>query len=324
MFENLRKVNTNAISDFRGFVDPSNLTQFNQFEGGYSIFTVVSIPYFLYVLATSDKHPIDPKTGVEDPQSFKQKYGDLIKTYVLMLENEFRGISGLDDISTDTADFTNGITTISMINKVTQQSNGTFSMTYTEKAGAPITRTHELFLTGIKDPRTMYKTYHGLINSGAIELEKVGFQSECFSFLYMVTDNTGLRLEKSFYIVGAQPTSAQINDLYNSEKGSYDFKEISCEFTGNVLTGSEIDKKAEAYLRKITNTTITSDETGKVTTVGTGAGSAQYDLVTTDFSQYDALTNSHGSNVSGGSYLGDKDTDLDAAMNAIWRNKLLK
>ena len=299
MFENLRKVNTNAISDFRGFVDPSNLTQFNQFEGGYSIFTVVSIPYFLLLLA--EKYP--------------DKYADLIKTYVLMLENEFRGITGLDDISSDTQDFTNGITTISMVNKVNQQSNGDFSLTYTEKAGAPITRTHELFLTGIKDPRTQYKTYHGLIEDGYITADKIGFQSECFSFLYMVTDNTGLRLEKAFYITGAQPKSASINELFNTTKGDYSFKEISCDFTGNVLTGSAIDARAEKYLRKITGTSYNSSTNSFKKT-----GSAYYTMNTTDFANYDAITNEHGSNVL--SSHGLLEVDIVATINSNWREKL--
>lgn len=306
MFEGLRQINSEAISDFRGFIDPSNLKQFNQFEGGYSIFTVVSIPYFLQKLATSEA--LDPKDG----KSFKSKYGDLIKTYVRMLENEFRGISGLDDITGETGEFTNGITTIQMINKITQQSNIDFSMTYTEKAGAPITRTHELFLTGIKDPRTQFKRYHGLIGADdGIDFKDVGFQSECFSFLYIVTDNTGLRVEKSFYIVGAQPKTAQISELYNTTKGEYDFKEISTEFTGNVITGKEIDAKAVAYLERLTGYNgqgVAAKKTGE----------AVFDAVTTDFSKYEALTNARGSNPTTKPVLGPRDENLHDSMKN-WR-----
>lgn len=250
MFEYLRKVDNKKISDMRGLIDPSNLAQFNQFEGGYSIFSVVTIPEVLRLLATSNA--IVPEENV----SFKTKYHDLVATYVKILEQEFRGISGLDNITADTGEFTNGITTINMINKITEQSAGSFSMTYTEKAGAPLTRTHELLLKAIKDSKTGFKHYHGLIKAGEIQLNQVGFQSECFSFLYMVTDNTGLRLERAYYIVGAQPTTAEISDLYNSNKGDYDFKEISVEFNGVALTNSAIDKKAREYLGYLTGTTI--------------------------------------------------------------------
>ena len=250
MFEYLRKVDNKKISDMRGLIDPSNLAQFNQFEGGYSIFSIVTIPEVLRLLATSTA--MVPGENV----SFRTKYHDLISTYIKILEQEFRGISGLDDITADTGEFTNGITTINMINKIVEQSAGTFTMNYTEKAGAPITRTHELLLKAIKDSKTGFKHYHGLIKAGEIQLNQVGFQSECFSFLYMVTDNTGLRLERAYYIVGAQPTKAEISDLYNVTKGEYDFKEVGVEFNGVALTNSAIDKKAREYLGYLTGTTI--------------------------------------------------------------------
>lgn len=317
MFENLRKVNPDAISDFRGFIDPSNLKQFNQFEGGYSLFTVVSIPYFLYKLATSEK--VDPN----DPNgaTFKSKYGPLIKTYVRVLENEFRGLSGIDDISADTGEFTNNITQVAMINKVTQQSNADISMTYTEKAGAPLTRVHELFLTGIKDPRTQYKRYHGLVDAGEISFDQIGFQSECFSFLYIITDNTGCRIEKSFYIVGAQPKSAAYNELYNSEKGNYDFKEISTEFTGNILTGNQIDAKASKYLQRLTGIEVVTDIDTKQEKANK-VSDPIFDAVTTDFKKYEALTDARHSNPNG-SLLGNIGDGLHETMRDSWRNNLL-
>lgn len=309
MFENLRQINTSAISNMRGLIDPSNLAQFNQFEGGYSIFSVVSIPKVLELLATSTAEILDSdgkKTGVQ----FTTRYKDLIATYIKILEQEFRGISGLDDITTETGNFTNGITEINMINKVIEQSAGTFTMTYTEKAGAPITRATELLLKAIKDTRTGFKHYHGLIESGEIDLNEVGFQSESFSFMYIVTDNTGLRVERSYFIVGAQPTTAQLNDLYNSNKGEYDFKEISCEFTGVPLTGSDIDAKAVKYLEYLTGVHV-DYTTNKATRLNAGT----YTLDSTRFTGY------HGANA---------DSDLTKMADSVsgtkpknWRSKIL-
>ncbi len=309
MFENLRQINTSAISNMRGLIDPSNLAQFNQFEGGYSIFSVVSIPKILEALATSTAEILDSsgnKTGVQ----FTTRYKNLIATYIKILEQEFRGISGLDDITTETGEFTNGLTQINMINKVIEQSAGTFAMTYTEKAGAPITRATELLLKAIKDTRTGFKHYHGLIEAGDFDLNEVGFQSECFSFLYIITDNTGLRVERSYFIVGAQPTTAQLNDLYNSEKGNYDFKEISCEFTGVPLTGSDIDAKAVKYLEYLTGVHV-DPSTNRASRINAGT----YTLDSTRFTGYKGA---------------DSDSDLtkiaeSANGNASkgWRNKIL-
>lgn len=276
MFENLRTPKTSAISDMRGLIDPTNLAQFNQYEGGYSILTVVSIPEFMRLLATdSDYAPM---------------YGDLITSYVKMLEQEFKGLDGIENITSEQGDFTNGLTTINMINKVTETSNGTFSMRYTEKAGAIISRTHELFLKGIKDPKTGYKHYHGLIKDGKIPLANVGFESEVFSLLYMITDNTGYRLEKAYYIVGAQPTTAELSQLFNTEKGSYDFKELSVEMSGYALTGSEIDLKAREYLEYLTGRIVTKEGADRLDNIATGqTGVAKYTLDSANYDGYKAL-----------------------------------
>lgn len=274
MFENLRTPKVNAISDMRGMIDPTNLAQFNQYEGGYSILTVVSIPEFMRILAT-------------DPD-YKSLYGDLITTYVKILEQEFKGLDGIENITSEQGDFTNGLTTINMINKVTETSNGTFSMRYTEKAGAIISRVHELYLKGIKDPKTGYKHYHGLIRDGKIALDKVGFESEVFSLLYMITDNTGYRLEKSYYIVGAQPTTAELSQLFNTEKGSYDFKELSVEMAGYALTGTVIDAKAREYLEYLTGRKV-STSNGVDSIEANQTGVAQYTLDSANYEGFAAL-----------------------------------
>lgn len=302
MFENLRTPKVNAISDMRGMIDPTNLAQFNQYEGGYSILTVVSIPEFMRILAT-------------DPD-YAPKYGNLITTYVKILEQEFKGLDGIENITSEQGDFTNGLTTINMINKVTETSNGTFSMRYTEKAGAIISRVHELYLKGIKDPKTGYKHYHGLIRDGKIALDKVGFESEVFSLLYMITDNTGYRLEKSYYIVGAQPTTAELSQLFNTEKGSYDFKELSVEMAGYALTGTVIDAKAKAYLEYLTGRAVTKTDSGVDTIAAGQTTSAQYTLDSANYEGFAALkpADTANANSTAGvlSYSGDTIANISA------------
>lgn len=279
MFENLRTPKTNAITDMRGLIDPTNLAQFNQYEGGYSIFAVVSIPEFLRKLATTE--------------GYKHLYGDLITTYVKILEQEFKGLDGIENITSENGEFTNGLTTINMINKVVENSNSTFSLRYTEKAGAVLTRVNELYLKGIKDPKTGFKHYHGLIRDGIIGLDKVGFESEVFSFLYMITDNTGYRLEKAYYIVGAQPTTAELSSLYNTEKGTFDFKELSMEFSGYALTGSAIDLKAKKYLESLTGRATVKDSNTGVDMITKDSieanASAAYEFDSANYGGYKAL-----------------------------------
>ena len=221
----------------RGVTDFGDLSQFNLYESGYSFFVVMGIPKFMEQLAT--KYPDD--------------YGQIINNYAHIIEFENRGISGIDNITSENGQLTNGINSINIINKVNKPSDSTFSASYQEKLGSTITKAHELFLTGIKDPRTQVKTYHGLI--GADSGLSAGYQNEVFRFMYIVCDNTLRNTEKAVCIASAQITSVPL-DIYNSEKGTYEFKEISVDFNGFPIMGREVNAIATKYRKKIFNNTI--------------------------------------------------------------------
>lgn len=210
-----------------GVTDFGNAAQWDEYEGGYGQIIVISIPKFIEVLGNKNN----------DIQI-------LINNYIHILEHEFKGLDGIENITAESMDVTDGISTLSLINSVTQQSNGTISMRYTEKSGSTITKMHELFLKGIKDTRSRVKTYHGLIQSG--ELEK-GFENEIFTLMYFVCDNTMMDIERAFLILCAQPTSSQF-DIYNIEKGNHENKEINVEFQGFIVEGKEVTKKAKEIL----------------------------------------------------------------------------
>jgi hypothetical protein len=211
------------------------MAQWNRYEKGYYFLTVVDIPEFLKKLGQNNS-----------------EYGALINTYVHILEYEFRGLSGLEDMTGETAEISDGISTVNMINKVTMQSASTFSMNYNERSGSVLTRVNELFLRGVKDPRTQIKHYNGLIDAGIMSHDEVGFESEVFKFLYFTTDNTALHVEKAYYIVAAQPTKAELS-MYSGEKGTYEYPELSMEFSGYPITGPKVDNVAQTILNHITS-----------------------------------------------------------------------
>lgn len=220
----------------RGVTDFGKLEQYNLYESGYSYLIIVSIPKFLEKLKESNT-----------------EYASLINNYLHILEYEFRGLDGIENITSDSSELTNGISNLNMITKVNQQSSSNFTMRYFEKSGSVLTKVNELFLRGIKDPRTQLKHYNGLIGNDANSVFKpdaVGYENETFSFLYMNTDNTGLELEKSMFIIGAQPTTAELS-IYETEKGDIGFKEISMEFSGFPITGTAVDTEAKKVLNWI-------------------------------------------------------------------------
>jgi len=228
MFDSLKKPrDLTKYTLMRGVTDFGNLNQYNLYETGYSFLTIVSVPKYLETLAAQDSN-----------------FAVLFQNYLHILEYEFRGLDGIEDITSDSIELTNGISQLNVISKVNQQSASQVSMRYFEKSGSVLTRVHETFLKGIKDPRTQFKHYYGLIESGKLE---PGYENEVFSFLYGVTDNTGLELEKSYLLLSAQPTKAETS-MYVSEKGEISTKEVTCEFNCFPITGDTIDQKAKAYL----------------------------------------------------------------------------
>lgn len=216
----------------KGVTDFGQLEQFNLYETGYSFLVVCRIPKFLEKLTEKDS---------KDESGLKS----LIETYVHVLENEFKGLSGLEDMTVETLEISDGISSLNVIGKVNQQSASTISMTYTEKSGSVLTKVNELYLRGIKDPRTQVKHYHGLLEDGTIE--EAGYEHEVFTFLYFVTDNTARHIEKAYLLMCAQPTKAELS-MYESTKGDIGNKELSMEFNCVPVTGELVDKKAKEVL----------------------------------------------------------------------------
>lgn len=217
---------------FRGVTDFTNLQQFDLYETGYSFLICLDIPKFLSKLR--DKN---------------DEYKKLIDNYRHIIEYEFRGCQGIDAIQSDVNQINNGIDQLSLITRVQEQSGSTFNMSYFERSGSVITKTHELFLRGIKDPRTQMKRYCGLYNTrgGSKDMPYKGFEYEIFHFLLIVTDNSGLNLEKAYILAACQPTTAN-TDIYNVERGSIQFSELSLAFNGFPVTGRIVNAKAIEFL----------------------------------------------------------------------------
>ena len=224
--------NLTTYTAFRGVTDWTQIGQFDQFETGYSFLSVVEIPKFLRMLADWDPDGI----------------GQLIKSFTHMLEYEFRGLDGLPDISSESSTISNGIQDVNMISKVTTDSSITITSTYYEKAGGLITRFSEYYLTGIKDPRSEAKTYHGLIVQGDME---PSYENEIFTLLYYVTDNTYLCLERAFLFANAQLTKADMS-MYNTQRGEISNREYSIEFQCYPIWGEKVDYAANEMLKIIT------------------------------------------------------------------------
>ena len=239
MFNDLKSArDVTKYTLYRGTTDWTQLQQFDMYESGYPYLVMVSMPKFIELMAEADS-----------------EVNTLVQSYKHIIECEFLGFeSGISNIETETQEITNNVQTVNVITKVNAPSATTFSMRYREKSGAPIEKMHELYLRSIRDPATTFKTYNGMIgfNDGQIDPRDAGFHKECFSFLYMHTDNTGLLLERAIYWVCCQPTSAQ-TEIFNGTKGEVTFQDITCEFNGIPLMGDAINAQAKKILDWMNN-----------------------------------------------------------------------
>lgn len=211
----------------RGVPDFGSLVQFNPYETGYAAFVICEMPKFMQALAEQD-----------------ESYKKLVDNFAHILEYEFKSFDGLQDLNADTITLGDDLNSINVINKVNMQSASEFSLTYDEKSGSPITKFSKLYLTGIKDPRTQVKTYHGLIHNGLME---PGFENEVFTFLYINTDNTMREIEAAYLLIGCQLNSAD-TDMYNYTKGSIDKREVTVKFSGYPISSPLVDRAAQDIL----------------------------------------------------------------------------
>lgn len=218
----------------RGVTDFSNTAQFNQYETGYEFIIVCSVPTFLSKLALKNATAPDG-TPVKT----------LLNNFVIAIEQENRGMTGFEDITADTIEITDGISTLNMISKINKQSASTFNVQLFEKSGTPITKFLDYYLSGIKDPRTQAKTYHGALDNGWIT--EPGLEKEVFTLMYINTDNTMKKIEKAYLIVNAQPNKSETS-MYEATKGDIANKELTIEFNGFPLDGKYVDALATQML----------------------------------------------------------------------------
>jgi len=236
----------------RGVTDFSNLQQYDLFETGYSFLVCLQIPKFLH-----------------NAKALNTSYQTLIDSYCHIIEYDFTGAQGIEAMTTETGALTNNIDTLNIITRVVEQGGTNFSMNYFERSGAIITKTHELFLRGIKDPRTQLKRYLGLIAGPRSDTEtniagtnvkamEAAYQNEVFHYLLIVTDNTGYNVEKAFILASAQPSQAN-TDIYNVTKGEIGFSQFAVQMNAFPITGRLVNKKASDLLKYINDATCFSE-----------------------------------------------------------------
>jgi hypothetical protein len=212
-----------AYSGARGVTDYTQIGMFEQYERGYQFLSVLSLP----------------KCMTEN-SSIK----DMNNAIQLTMEREFRGLDGLPDVQADFLEITDGVNTQRMINKVNSDTSIEVSMNFFEKHGGLWTRYIEYYLSGIRDPKTQARTYHGLIADNILE---PAWENEVFTLMYYVTDSTMLRLERAFLLANCQFTSANVS-MYNGSRDNISNNELTVNISCFPIWNEEVNKAAKYLL----------------------------------------------------------------------------
>ena len=225
-----KPMNAAQYSMMRGVTDFTNAEQLNMFEKGHGMIVIIDKPKFIVELAKED-----------------QDVQNLLDSFCNILEYEFKNLDGIEDITAEELEYTDGISQLHGVGKVNEQSASEITMSFTEKSGSTITKFIKFYLDGVRDSRTQTKHYHGLIASGKLAL---GFENEVFNLLYLVTDASGLMLEAAYLLANAWPNSAKTN-IYNFDKSTIENAPVDVTFKCFVLRNKEIDKRAVKMLAYI-------------------------------------------------------------------------
>lgn len=251
----------------RGVPDFGSLVQFNPYETGYACFIICQMPKFIEKLASKNPY-----------------YSALMYNWMHIIEYEFKSFEGLDDLSAETIQLGDELNSLNVISKVNMQSSAEFSLTYDEKSGSPLTKFARLYLTGLKDPRTQVKSYHGLIHSNEMD---PGFENEVFTFMFITTDNTMREVESAYLLLACQLNSAETS-MYNYTKGTIEKKDITVKFSGYPVQSAYVDMVARDFMKCL----LSTDSGARQIIIN--SNNYQYtglDKATKTLSKYSSITN---------------------------------
>lgn len=209
---------------FRGIVrlDDKNINQFNQQIGGFGFMFWVKTP------------PMFDKGNPELWSSFKN-----------LTEKGHTTFDGIGNLTLETAEIQGGLNGRAIVMpSISREDSNTFSIQVYEMKGQPIKEALNWWITGISDPETAYRHYHGLIASGALESKPSNHTAE---LMYIQTDETGLKVEYCCYWTNVFPTTVDKASA-NISHGDHAYTQFTPEFSGRKYESKKINEVAADIL----------------------------------------------------------------------------
>ena len=213
---------------FRGMLklDNGNIAQYDFMQGGYGVFYWITMPTFMELGNKS-----------------------LVDRFRNLTEKGATSFDGIQDMQANTEDITGGIAgnTFKQMTNMRDEFDS-FTIKVYELQGSPIREAIEYWLTGIRDPKTGYATYHGLVDTIDGGYSAKNHTGE---IIYIVTDPSGSAngIEYACMITNVLPTKVPKSHL-NMSHGDHPVVSFDLEFTGVKYESTWINEQAKVILQK--------------------------------------------------------------------------
>ena len=204
---------------FNGHV-PMGKNSFDPFMSGYAFIKWLSVPSWI----GGDK-------GVE---------------FKALSEKNFKGFSGINDISMDTSSIIAGFTGNESHYAKGITKSGEFTLKHQEHSGSPLTSIYNQWVSGIRDPKTGIATYPKDFNLEYHSSNHTGV------LLYVVTrpdanNFAGKNIEFAALFTKVMPTKIALSH-FNFETGNHDVNDIDQEFKAYMNIGQAVEDFAAKYM----------------------------------------------------------------------------
>ena len=163
---------------------------------------------------------------VRKPVFLLKNYDKEFNVYKHILEYGNTGVSGINDISTETDNMTGGYAGKSVeIMTGAKDDTTSFTVKTYEFSGSPIRTINHLWISGVSDLMSGLATYHG--NPENLPVQQSNHTAE---FIYVVTDRSGKQVEYACMFANCFPKSVK-ESHFDYDAGTHNLVPIEVEFS---------------------------------------------------------------------------------------------
>lgn len=178
-------------------------------------------------------------------------YAEALNVYKHILEYGNTGVSGINDISTETDNMTGGYAGKSVeIMTGAKDDTTSFTVKTYEFSGSPIRTINHLWISGVSDLMSGLATYHGIAGSDTSKNQiPVQQSNHTAEFIYVVSDRSGKEVEYACMFANCFPKSVK-ESHFDYDSGSHSLVPIEVEFSCVKYESIPINYYAKQLLNK--------------------------------------------------------------------------